>query len=85
MNVMSLGRLMLEKATLTIYLNVWMNIMRIYGRSDDMFKKLTVQEQIRLEGQRSLQFQNKQKETEEILLEQLVDIDFRQSLMEMGV
>lgn len=50
-----------------------------------MFKKLTVQEQIRLEGQRSLQFQNKQKETEEILLEQLVDIDFRQSLMEMGV
>jgi hypothetical protein len=50
-----------------------------------LFKKLTEQEQIRLERQRSLQFQNKQKETEEILLEQLVDLDFRQSLSELGV
>lgn len=50
-----------------------------------MFKKLTEQEQIRLERQGSLQFQNKQKETEEILLEQLVDLDFRQSLSELGV
>ena len=50
-----------------------------------MFKKLTIQEQIRLERQRSLQIQNKQKETEEIMLEQLVDLDYRQSLIEMGV
>jgi len=50
-----------------------------------LFKKVTVQEQIRLERERNLQLQNEQKETEEILLGQLVDIDFRQSLMEMGV
>ena len=50
-----------------------------------MFKKVTVQEQIREERQRALFEVSKQKETEELLLEQMVDIEFRQSMSEMGV
>ena len=50
-----------------------------------MFRKITTKEQLRKERARRLEQQNKQKEIEEILLEQLVDIDFRQSLMKMGV
>lgn len=50
-----------------------------------MFRKLTAEEQLRMERARSLEFLNKQTEIEKIILEQLVDIDFRQSLMELGV
>ena len=50
-----------------------------------MFKKLTAEEQLRMERARSLELLNKQAETEKIVLEQLVDLDFRQSLMELGV
>ncbi len=50
-----------------------------------MFRRLTAEEQIRMERGRVLQFQNEQKETEEILLRQLVDLDYRQSLSELGV
>jgi len=50
-----------------------------------MFKKLTAEEQLRMERARNLEFLNRQAETEKIVLEQLVDLDFRQSLMELGV
>lgn len=50
-----------------------------------VFRKLTAEEQLRMERARSLEFLNKQTEIEKIILEQLVDIDFRQSLMELGV
>ena len=51
----------------------------------DLFKKLTAEEQVRIERARVLQYQNEQKELEELLLNQLVDLDFRQSLTELGV
>ncbi len=51
----------------------------------DLFKKLTAEEQVRIERARVLQYQNEQKESEELLLNQLVDLDFRQSLTELGV
>jgi hypothetical protein len=50
-----------------------------------VFRKLTAEEQLRMERARSLEFLNKQTEIEKIILEQLVDLDFRQSLSEMGV
>lgn len=50
-----------------------------------MFRKLTVEEQLRIERQKALEESNKQKEAEKLILEQVVDIDFRQSMMEMGV
>lgn len=50
-----------------------------------MLKKVTTQEQIREERQRALFEVSKQRETEELLLEQMIDIEFRQSMTEMGV
>jgi hypothetical protein len=50
-----------------------------------VFRKLTAEEQLRMERARNLEFLNRQTEIEKIILEQLVDIDFRQSLMELGV
>jgi hypothetical protein len=50
-----------------------------------MFGKLTVDGQVQMERARNLEFLNRQTEIEKIILEQLVDIDFRQSLMELGV
>ena len=50
-----------------------------------MFKMLTTEEQLRAERQRNLALQVRNEEMEKILLEQLVDLDFRQSLTEMGV
>lgn len=50
-----------------------------------MFKKLTVEEQVRINRQEGLAQQNEQKRAEELLLEHLVDLDFRQSLIELGV
>lgn len=50
-----------------------------------MFRKLTVEEQLRIERQENLARLEKQKEAEKLILEQVVDIDFRQSMMEMGV
>ncbi len=50
-----------------------------------MFRKLTAEEMIRMERSRNLQLLNKQRETERVMFEQLVDLDFRQSLSELGV
>ena len=50
-----------------------------------MFKKINIQEQINNERQRSLQQLSKQIETEAIIIESLVDMSFRQSLLEMEV
>ena len=50
-----------------------------------MFRKITTEEQLRKERAKRLEEQNKRKESEEIILEQLVDVDYRQSLIEMGV
>lgn len=50
-----------------------------------MFKKLKAEEQIRLERERNLLLLSKQMGTEKVILEQLVDLDFRQSLTELGV
>lgn len=50
-----------------------------------MFKKLTAEEQVERERQRSLKKVNEQTETEKLMLEQMVDMDFRQSMAEMGV
>lgn len=50
-----------------------------------MFRKLTAEEQLRMERARNLEFLNRQTEIEKIILEQLMDLDFRQSLTELGV
>ena len=50
-----------------------------------MFRRVTVKEQIKAERQRALEELNKQKENESLIFEQLVDIDFRQSMTELGV
>ncbi len=50
-----------------------------------MFRKITAKEQLRKERSKRLEEQNKRKETEEIILEQLIDVDYRQSVIEMGV
>lgn len=50
-----------------------------------MFRKITTKEQLRKERAKRLEEQNKRKESEEIILEQLIDIDSRQSMMELGV
>lgn len=47
--------------------------------------KLSVEEQIHLERQRNLALQAAKEEMEDLMLSQLVDLDFRQSLSEMGV
>ena len=50
-----------------------------------VFKKLSIEEMLRLERGRISQIQNDQVEKEEIIFNQLVDLDFRQSLIELGV
>ena len=50
-----------------------------------MFRKLTAEEQLRMERDRISQIQNDKVEKEEIIFNQLVDLDFRQSLIELGV
>ena len=50
-----------------------------------MFKKLSIEEMLRLERERISQIQNDQVEKEEIIFNQLVDLDFRQSLIELEV
>ncbi len=50
-----------------------------------MFKKLSIEEMLRLERDRISQIQNDKVEKEEIIFNQLVDLDFRQSLIELGV
>lgn len=50
-----------------------------------MFKKLTAQEQVRMERAKRLESINRRIESEKVILEQLVDLDFRQSLTELGV
>ncbi len=50
-----------------------------------VFKKLSIEEMLRLERERISQIQNDQVEKEEIIFNQLVDLDFRQSLIELGV
>lgn len=50
-----------------------------------VFKKLSIGEMLRLERDRISQIQNDKVEKEEIIFNQLVDLDFRQSLIELGV
>ncbi len=50
-----------------------------------MVRKISEQEQIRKERQKALAERAKQKELDELMLEQMVEIDFRQSMTEMGV
>ena len=50
-----------------------------------VFKKLSIEEMLRLERDRISQIQNDKIEKEEIIFNQLVDLDFRQSLIELGV
>lgn len=50
-----------------------------------MFKKISVKEQIKEERARRLQQQNEQSEKEAVVFNQLIDLDFRQSLNELGV
>jgi len=50
-----------------------------------MFKKLTIEEKLQKEREQNLANLNKQIDTEKVILEQLVDVDFRLSLMELGV
>lgn len=50
-----------------------------------MFKKLSIEEMLRLERDRISHIQNDKVEKEEIIFNQLVDLDFRQSLIELGV
>lgn len=50
-----------------------------------MFKKLTIEEKLQKEREQNLANLNKQIDTEKVIFEQLVDLDFRQSLSELGV
>ncbi len=50
-----------------------------------VFKKLSIEEMLRIERERISQIQNDKVEKEEIIFNQLVDLDFRQSLIELGV
>ena len=50
-----------------------------------VFKKLSIEEMLRLERDRISQIQNDKVEKEEIIFNQLVDLDFRQSLIELEV
>ena len=56
-----------------------------YGRVIDLFRKITTKEQLRKERAKRLEEQNKRKESEKIILEQLIDVDFRQSMIDMEV
>jgi len=47
--------------------------------------KLSVEEQLRLERRRNLALLAEKEDMEDLMLNQLVDLDFRQSLSEMGV
>jgi len=50
-----------------------------------VFKKLTIEEKLQKEREQNLANLNKQIDTEKVIFEQLVDLDFRQSLSELGV
>lgn len=50
-----------------------------------MFKKLTIEEKLQKEREQNLANLNKQIDTEKVIFEQLVDLDFRQSLSELEV
>jgi hypothetical protein len=50
-----------------------------------VFKKLSVEEKLQNEREENLLRLNKQIDNEKVIYEQLVDLDFRQSLSEMGV
>lgn len=47
--------------------------------------KLSVEEQLRLERRRNLALLAEKEDMEDLILNQLVDLGFRQSLSEMGV
>ena len=59
--------------------------MKIYGRSDLVSIKLSLEDQLRLERERNLVLLAQKEEVEDLVLNQLVELDFRQSLSEMGV
>jgi len=50
-----------------------------------VFKKLSVEEKLQNEREENLLRLNKQIDNEKVIYEQLVDLDFRQSLSELGV
>lgn len=50
-----------------------------------MFRKVTIEEQLKKEKIARLEEQNRQKESDRIILEQLIDVDSRQSIIEMEV
>ena len=49
-----------------------------------MFRIVTTEEQIREERQRALADKAKSDEVDELMLEQMVDVDFRLSMTELG-
>jgi len=51
----------------------------------NLFKKLSLSEQLKNERQRNIELQTKNDELQLILAEQLIDLEFRQILNEMGV
>lgn len=59
--------------------------MRVYGRSDLVRIKLSLEEQLKIERERNLLLLAQKEEVEDLVLNQLVDLGFRQSLAEMGV
>lgn len=47
--------------------------------------KLSVEEQLRIERQQRLALQTESEELSEVIVEQLLDLEFRQIINEMGV
>ena len=47
--------------------------------------KLSLEEQLRMERQRRLALQSESEELSEVIVEQLLDLEFRQLINEMGV
>ena len=50
-----------------------------------MFRKVSIAEQVQREKANSLQRQNEQDKIEEMILEDLVKINFNQSMLDLGV
>ena len=50
-----------------------------------MFRKVSIAEQVQREKANSLQRQNEQDKIEKMILEELVNINFSQSILNLGV
>ena len=64
---------------------IWISIINHFGLQEDdyMFRRVTVEEQIREERQRALAADSRRVELDELILEQVVDVDFRLSMSEL--